>query len=851
MAASSSSSAWAVPRWKYDVFLSFRGKDTRYNIVSHLYDALSRLKLKTFMDDNIDRGEEISPSLLRTIEESGVSVVIFSENYASSRWCVEELVKILDCKAKYAQIVLPIFYHVDPSDIKQLKGSFGKAFAPLANSAKGEMDLVERWRDALSSAAVISGWDSKVVRDESRLVHEVVQHILNKLNYISSSGSKGLVGIDSRVEHFKQLLERESPAVRSIGIWGMGGIGKTTTSGAVFNCVSGQYEASCFLPNVREESLKSGGLHLLRKELFSSLLPQRDHHTGAPYIASNLIKKQLNRMKVLVVLDDIDDVEQFEFLCGGGHHLFGAGSRIILTSRDKQVLMNVVNDIYEVKELNHLEALQLFSMTAFKENHPPEDYRELSVRAIKYTEANPLALKVLGSFLYRRNKQIWEATMNEIGRILGPKVHCVLRTSFDALDDDQKNIFLDIACFFKGRQVKFVRDLLGACGFAIETGFCVLTDRCLIGVSNDKIQMHDLIQDMAHKIVEEESPKKIGKRSRLWKPWDVYEVLVKNLGTERIEGIFLDVSQVREMNLSSRAFARMHKLKLLKIYNSGNRLQLPRGLKYLSDELRYLDWDDYPLNSLPPKFLPENLVVLNLSSSKVEQLWNGDQNLMHLKELNLSCCERLIELPLLSRAINLETLNLRGCSRLQVVPQITSKWLTDLDMQQCTSLLVNLSDDIYSLKCLVISDLSGCSSLTRLPDISGRMKYLYLSGSGIEELPSSIGCSSISEFPEIPENIKALYLNGTAVERIPSSIGHCSCLYDLDLENCKRFHDLPASISGLKSLHRVNLSGCSSLRKSPLANCNVEICMESVSYFDHLKLLEIGGDIKWSVETSW
>ena len=147
------------PPRKYDVFLSFRGEDTRDNFTSHLYDALNHKQILTFIDDSIVRGEEISPSLLEAIEQSKISVVVLSQDYASSKWCLRELVKILDCRRNNGQMIIPVFYRVDPSDIRKQTGSFGAAFEKYEKS-----DEVQNWRKALEEVANLSGWDSSVIR---------------------------------------------------------------------------------------------------------------------------------------------------------------------------------------------------------------------------------------------------------------------------------------------------------------------------------------------------------------------------------------------------------------------------------------------------------------------------------------------------------------------------------------------------------------------------------------------------------------------------------------------------------------------------------------------------------------
>ncbi|XP_073262703.1 disease resistance protein RPV1 [Populus alba] len=564
------SSSAASRIWKYDVFLSFRGKDTRNNFTSHLYDALCRKKIKTFIDDiGLERGEEITGALLRTIEESRISVIIFSRNYASSPWCVDELVKILECKRAYGQIVLPVFYHVDPSDVDEQTGSFGNAFAELERNFKQKMDKVPKWRADLTSAANISGWDSQVTRPESRLVDQIVHHILKKLNHASSSDLKGLVGMDSRMKQIEALLCTQLPEVCVAGIWGMGGIGKTTIAGEIFNKIAREYEGHFFLANVREESEKNGGLFRMRDELFSKITEEENLHIRTPRIGHPFIKDRICRKKVLIVFDDVNNVDQIEMLLGGCD-LFGPGSRIILTSRDKQVLKKYSDKIFEVGGLNYHEALHLFSLHAFKDNQPPYNYMELSMRAINYAKGNPLALKVLGSFLFGRSRKEWGSALNKVEKLPQKGVHSVLRISFDALDSEEKSIFLDIACFFKGQNIDFIKRILDGCGFSADIGISVLVDKCLVTISGNKIGMHDLLQHMAHEIVSMESAKDPGKRSRLWHFDDVYEVLTRNLGTRNVEGIFVDLdSSEKIMKMSSRAFARMYNLRLLKVYNSG------------------------------------------------------------------------------------------------------------------------------------------------------------------------------------------------------------------------------------------------------------------------------------------
>jgi len=142
----------------HDVFLSFRGEDTRSSFTSHLYAALQNSGIKVFRDDDsLQRGDHISTSLSHAIELSRISIIVFSKNYADSRWCLNELEKIIKCRRTIGQKVVPVFYDVDPTDVRKQEGEFGRAFQSLLNRSSNEVELVQSWKEALRAAASLAG----------------------------------------------------------------------------------------------------------------------------------------------------------------------------------------------------------------------------------------------------------------------------------------------------------------------------------------------------------------------------------------------------------------------------------------------------------------------------------------------------------------------------------------------------------------------------------------------------------------------------------------------------------------------------------------------------------------------
>ncbi|BFG21529.1 hypothetical protein CerSpe_078030 [Prunus speciosa] len=142
---------------RYHVFLSFRGEDTRKTFTDHLFTALVNAGFRTFRDDDeLERGEGIKPELQKAIKHSRTSVIVFSKNYTSSRWCLDELVMILERKRISADhVVLPVFYDVDPSHVRKQTGSLAKAFARHQKTQPS--NKVKEWREALAEVADLAG----------------------------------------------------------------------------------------------------------------------------------------------------------------------------------------------------------------------------------------------------------------------------------------------------------------------------------------------------------------------------------------------------------------------------------------------------------------------------------------------------------------------------------------------------------------------------------------------------------------------------------------------------------------------------------------------------------------------
>ncbi|KAI9088067.1 hypothetical protein K1719_030044 [Acacia pycnantha] len=548
---------------RHEVFISFRGTDTRHGFLSHLRKELRRKQIEAYADDRLERGDKISQALLRAIKESLISLLIFSKDYASSRLCLEELVQIIECMENQKQIVIPVFYNIDPSHVRHQKGSYGDALAKHDEYYKEKVSI---WRSALNKAANLSGFHySSNYEDEAEFIEKIATTLSTRLNLMYKSDFRDLVGIDERIADLESLMDQKMFAPLEFGVW------------AVLN-------------------------------------------------------------------NDVD----LEWIV-------------------------------------------------------------LSRKVSSYAKGIPLALKVLGSFLYGKSREEWESQLEKLKKMPYAKIQDVMRLSYDDLDREEKNIFLYIACFLKGYESQQIIVLLNSCGFSTIIGLRVLRDKSLITeVSYSRksvILMHDLIQEMGREIVCEESIDNPGKRSRLWDANDISQVLEHNTGTKTIQSISLNVAKIEGLCLTPQVFSKMTELKLLKFsqHNFHEQiLHLPQGLDSLPNELRFFEWVCYPLRSLPSSFCPKSLVELKMTWSRVEKLWDGVLDLVNLKKIDLSYSKNLLDLPDFSMAENLE----------------------EVELYSCKSML-KLPGSIKHLQQLEKLDFSNCRRLHSLPELPPSIKELH------------------------------------------------------------------------------------------------------------------------------
>ncbi|CAN6446180.1 unnamed protein product [Victoria cruziana] len=841
-----SSSSPPPPVWEdefqYDVFLSFRGPDTRKGFISYLYDALKQKGIPTFIDsEELEKGRKVE-ELFGYIERSKIFVPVFSKGYADSKWCLKEMAKIMECK----RLVIPVFFHVDPNEVRHQTGPFADAFRDYLEK---EGEEVSTWSAALTEAGKISGYhlgDGAPERNEAKVVQFITKRVLAEVNKTSLFVSPYPVGLDARITDVMGLLDLGAGGdAKMVGIHGMGGIGKTTLAKAVYNQISNHFEACSYISKIREAAKKSSRLVSLQQQLLRDLLGEENKFNSIDQ-GIGIIQQRMRSKKFLLFLDDIDDKSQLEAF-GGDVRWFCSGSRIIVTTRNKQVFKKQVK-LYEPKVLDDVQSLELFSWHAFGKKQPTEAFAELSKEAASTAKGLPLALTIFGAHFFDFDTvKKWEDGLKILKEDKFKHIHESLKVSFHALEEREKKVFLDIACFLIGERREIVEHatiMWEDCGFFPEITIQVLVHKSLVSINckAGKLEMHDHIRDMGRKIVVDES---VYKGSRLWVDDKTLDILENKRGLENAEAIAIGGRYWRWWPWASvvfpiEAFAIMPQLRMLRL---GYNVTMEGRCDELLKTVRWLEWQIPPhLKSLPDAICLEKMVVLDLSRScGITEVWNPQRStrkkvhLNKLRLLNLRECRSLATSPDFTTIPHLQQLDFTKCRELREVhPSIgLLKSLTRLRLSGCES-LVQLPREIYQMTSLEELDLRWCFKITSLPSPSDDSK-VCLNKLRVVNLTGCISLTSCPDFSTIPHLQQLNFNHCLRLRKLHPSIGLLKNLIRLALRLCTSIKQLPEEIYQLTALEELDLSYCFKIIRLPSPP------EDSKVHLNNLRVLKLSG----------
>ncbi|WOH13502.1 hypothetical protein DCAR_0833012 [Daucus carota subsp. sativus] len=491
---------------------------------------------------------------------------------------------------------------------------------------------------------------------------------------------------------------------------------------------------------------------------------------------------------------------------------FHQGSKIIVTTRNVH-LLNAFEHCtrYTIKTLNSDDSLELFSWHAFQDNSPPECYIEQSERIIKQCQGLPLALKVLGASLRGKKLDVWRCAIEKLEIIPHCKIQKILRISYDSLQDDHdRDLFLEIVCFFSGEAKSFVVGILDECDYYTLIGIDNLIDRCLLKTDKyGNIKMHQLVQSMGREIIRQQSPRDPGLRSRLNEKTNAYQA-----------------------ELGTKAFSMMHKLRLLKLNNvrlSGGYKDFPKSLKCI----------DFPLSSL---------VAIDMQSSKLQTFNQGNMLLGSLKFLNLSHCHDIVKTPNFAKLYALEHLLLEDCPSLVEIDESIGMagGLVLINLKDCKRLR-KLPENFCMLKLLEILIISGCSSLCMFPAEMRKIESLKVfHADGLDFSNSSYTSHQNESWRKFIWNLVAKPRNSPQLTSLP-----CNSITSLSLANCNlNDNSFPRNFRFEHSLEYLNLSmnpirflpdcfrGLKAVKRLLLRNCNQLQILEDLPETEELWAFE-------------
>eukprot|EP00253_Pinus_taeda_P005779 PITA_05779 len=655
LAVDTPSTSNTYPNYNFDVFISHRGPDVKNSFVGHLYRDLHAHGLQPFLDrEELQAGEYIDPQIEGAIRTAYVHIVIFSPRYADSRWCLDELVLIWK---KSEDIIIPVFYKVKPFEPRWLKdGTYAQALAKHEQTGRCDRQTLANWRKALHDVSYRVGFELDAYNgDEVKLLEKVVECVLKNRRNRGNRGKTALyvsdhpTGLQLKVEDFenKMLLlqqQQKNDKTRVLGIVGLGGVGKTTLAKELFNRKSCDFKQSCTLYDVREIAGRES-LSFLQSKLLKGLTNNTEEIDSTEE-GIQILKRHLSSSHALVVIDHVDQLHALLPIKDSLH----SDSLILVTSRSKDVLTHSgiqESSIYHLTGLDEQHSRQLFCSHAFFQPYPVQGFECLVDGFCKACDGLPLSLRVLGALVCGKyDISYWERQLDKLRQVKLPsEIRERLKISYDALDAEEKQIFIDIACYFIGEDRHMAVRIWDGSGWDGLMGFLNLQGKCLVEVDGNTIKMHDQLRDLGREIADEERQLR-----HLWRPtndiddlWQQSSVITEVRGIRTVPGFveYYKSSEDDEIPESEEEWSWfkscwkrncLRKLMDTTPYCFRN-LQLVAtqdgNLKSIltrveSPNLKWLRWNDCPYSCLPSWIPMKNLRVLEVGGKKLKTLWQAE-----------------------------------------------------------------------------------------------------------------------------------------------------------------------------------------------------------------------------------
>ncbi|CAN1131885.1 Disease resistance protein L6 [Linum perenne] len=853
---------------EYEVFLSFRGPDVRKSFADCLYSYLVRSKIRTFRDEEeLRKGETIAPSLVQAITESKVYIPILSKSYASSKWCLQELAKMVECsKKEKGHIILPVFYFVDPRDVRHQAGPYEEAFEQ--HSKKHGPIVVQEWRTALEEVGQMKGWHVTEIDGQGAVIDQIFSKVELHLRSNYTLVNEELVGVDFHVQEVVRLLNLDSGDGKVVGIHGIGGMGKTTIAKAVYDSICTKFSRCCFLENIGEMLSKNDGIVAIQKSGIRTL------------VLRSLIK--------------IDERNQFWM-----HDLLRDLGRAIVIEEDvknprkrSRIWSNedAWNMLKNVEGTDQVEMLRIDMGDDSNLKFTEETFEKLA--GLKYLDLAYCTLtgdfsRILPDIRWLRLHKCRSipTDLNLKKVVILDLQGCLVTDDWRGWSGIQVAHKLKVINLHGCHKLNKVPNLVQCESLQlIDLTYCfgmrgelhIGSFRNLEVVRLTGTEITDLTGDLGklQKLQEIKTGKLVWRAQEIVLPTSTKCL---NISSPKVPNL-LELKDLEELSFMECDAApeipgdiwQLTKLKILKLYKcncSGSLLldeegALPSSLYSLI--IRWC-WGLYRLPNLANLNSLTELRMINVRVTQIHglgelkvlevleisnstSLYNLDglENLVHLKELTLKNCGSLKNLPSLSNLIKLHSLVIIQCTLLSDIRGLGDlrRSLLNLEVSGC-GCLANIEglESLEALESLILESV-------KLPPFHVFSGLWQMAMREDEDVPQNFRQyhSPVKQFPDLSplRNLKKLYIMGWRQLPEVTGIESLISLKSLVMTACKSLRRLP-DLSGLKNLENLDVKGCIRLvdvtglgRLESLQRLNFSSCwsLEELPDISGLKNLE-------------